>query len=42
VPPGIGEHGEDLARRCGHRPLHLKSFRHAPIVAPRRGRSGTR
>ena len=35
VPAGIGEHGEDLARGCGDRPLHLESFRHAPIVALR-------
>ena len=38
MPLGIPEHGEDLARWCGHSPLHFESFRHVPIVAPRLGR----
>ena len=33
MPPGIAEHGEDLAWSCGHSPLHFESFHHGPIVA---------
>jgi aminoglycoside phosphotransferase (APT) family kinase protein len=35
VPARITEHGKDLGRGRGHRPLHFESFRHAPIVARR-------